>query len=155
MDNRESTNTPFRPEDPDQTRARREHLALARIRERFGGPCEGGQDPQAGPGPTAQEAVALVSALAGGTAGPGRTPAVDTTDLLAALTLLPRARAELDALEAGLMFLAREAGMTWAEIAFGLGLRSAQAAQQRCGRSLGRRDDSRKDESRDDSRTRG
>ncbi len=52
-------------------------------------------------------------------------------DLLAALTLLATARAELDQLEAGLLFVGRAEGLTWAQIAEALGLRTAQAAQQR------------------------
>lgn len=126
----EPTSTAFRAEDPDQARARREQLALARIAERHPGP------EAAGPGPklAAQEAIRRVTA-------PAPTAETDTTDLLAALTLLPRAQADLEALEAGLLFLARERGMTWAEIAFGLGLRSAQAAQQRGERSISRMED--------------
>ena len=78
------------------------------------------------------EAVALVTALAAG--GAEREPAeepIDAADLTAALTLLPHVRAELDALEAGLMTLARDRGLTWQAIAYGLGLGSAQAARQR------------------------
>ncbi len=52
-------------------------------------------------------------------------------DLHAALELVESARAELDALEAGLLFVARAEGLTWAEIAEHLGVRSPQAAQQR------------------------
>lgn len=59
---------------------------------------------------------------------------LDHDDLRAALTLLPAAHAELDALEAGLLFSARSAGITWVEIAEAIGLRSAQAAHQRAGR---------------------
>ena len=56
---------------------------------------------------------------------------VDQADLMAALTLIPHVRAEVDALEAGLLQVARGRGMTWQAIAFGLGLGSAQAARQR------------------------
>ncbi|GAA3294785.1 MULTISPECIES: DNA-binding protein [Dactylosporangium] len=59
-------------------------------------------------------------------------------DLLAAITLLATARAELDQLEAGLLFVARAEGLTWGQIAEPLGLRTAQAAQQRNERVLGR-----------------
>lgn len=52
-------------------------------------------------------------------------------DLPAGLRLLESARAELDALEAGLLFLARAEGLTWGQIAEHLGVRSPQAAQQR------------------------
>jgi hypothetical protein len=61
-------------------------------------------------------------------------------DLLAAIALLTAARAELDQLEAGLLFVARAEGLTWAEIARPLGLRTAQAAQQRHERVLARLD---------------
>jgi hypothetical protein len=56
---------------------------------------------------------------------------VGTADLTAALSLVPSARAELDQLEASLLLIARGQGMTWQELAFGLGLGSAQAARQR------------------------
>jgi hypothetical protein len=59
-------------------------------------------------------------------------------DLLAAITLLSAARAELDQLEAGLLFVARAEGLTWAQLARPLGLRTAQAAQQRHERVLAR-----------------
>ncbi|MFJ9448339.1 DNA-binding protein [Kitasatospora sp. NPDC101235] len=49
----------------------------------------------------------------------------------AGLRLLASARAELDQIEAGLLFAARGAGMTWPQIAGALGLDSPQAAQQR------------------------
>lgn len=52
-------------------------------------------------------------------------------DLLAALTLLPAARAELDQLEAALLFTARARGLSWSRISQAMGLGSAQAAQQR------------------------
>jgi hypothetical protein len=58
--------------------------------------------------------------------------------LLAALTLLPAARAEVDQLEAGLLFAARSAGLSWPQIARALGFASAQAAQQRFDRVSGR-----------------
>lgn len=51
-------------------------------------------------------------------------------DLLAALRLLPAARAEVDGVESGLLFVARSAGLTWAQIAEATGFRSPQACQQ-------------------------
>lgn len=51
-------------------------------------------------------------------------------ELLAALTLLPAARAEVDGVESGLLFLARSAGLTWAQIADAMGFGSPQACQQ-------------------------
>ncbi|MEJ3749467.1 hypothetical protein WEI85_40180 [Actinomycetes bacterium KLBMP 9797] len=59
-------------------------------------------------------------------------------DLCAAITLLAAARSELDQLEAGLLFVARAEGLTWALIAEALGLRTAQAAQQRHERVVAR-----------------
>lgn len=47
-----------------------------------------------------------------------------------ALTLLPAARAELDGLETGMLFTARGAGLTWAQIADAMGFNSPQACQQ-------------------------
>ena len=52
-------------------------------------------------------------------------------DLYAALALVESARAEMDALEAGLLFVARAEGLTWPQIAEHLGVRTPQAAQQR------------------------
>lgn len=52
-------------------------------------------------------------------------------DLYAALQLLESARAEMDALETGVLFIARAEGLTWPQIAEHLGVRSPQAAQQR------------------------
>jgi hypothetical protein len=81
-----------------------------------------------GPG----EAVRLLVSLAAGSAvvEDGEDD-VDAADLTAALTLMPRVRAEVDDLEASLLIIARSQGMTWQELAFWLGLGSAQAARQR------------------------
>jgi hypothetical protein len=49
----------------------------------------------------------------------------------AALALLPAARAELDQLEAALLFTARAEGLPWSRISRAMGLGSAQAALQR------------------------
>ncbi|GAB3926661.1 hypothetical protein GCM10029976_021700 [Kribbella albertanoniae] len=61
---------------------------------------------------------------------------------IAALQLLPAARAEIDQLETGLMFAARGLGITWAEMARALGLNSPQACQQRLDRLTARQDQS-------------
>ncbi|MDT0266769.1 DNA-binding protein [Streptomyces sp. DSM 44915] len=61
-------------------------------------------------------------------------------DLLGALALLPAARAEAEGLEAGLLFAARAAGLTWPQIADALGFNSPQACQQHYQRLLSRRD---------------
>jgi len=62
-------------------------------------------------------------------------------DVISALTLLPAAREELDQIEAGLLFVARSSGLSWAQIADAVGLQSRQAAQQRFGRAAERRPD--------------
>src|SRR5438270_891192 len=51
-----------------------------------------------------------------------RDPEVDPQVLAAGLRLLGSARAELDQIEAGLLFAARAAGMTWPQVAGTLGL---------------------------------
>ena len=51
-------------------------------------------------------------------------------DILSALALLPAARAEIDGLESGLLFVARSAGLTWAQMAEAMGFNSPQACQQ-------------------------
>lgn len=61
-------------------------------------------------------------------------------DLLRALTLVPAAHAEVDGIEAGLLFTARSAGLTWAQIASAMGFRSPQACQQHYTRLAARRD---------------
>ncbi|NKZ02355.1 hypothetical protein [Actinomadura latina] len=54
--------------------------------------------------------------------------------MVAALSLLSAARAEVDQMEAALMFTARSRGLSWPQISRAMGLASAQAAQQRFGR---------------------
>ncbi|MFI5695647.1 hypothetical protein ACIA58_27600 [Kribbella sp. NPDC051586] len=61
-------------------------------------------------------------------------------DLLAALALLPAARAEVEEVESGLLFLARSSGLTWAEMADAMGFSSPQACQQRFNRLAARMD---------------
>lgn len=69
----------------------------------------------------------------------------DPTVLLAGLGLLDAGRAEIDQVEAALLFAARAAGVTWQMIAEALSLGSAQAAQQRLGRVLDRTSDTAED----------
>lgn len=66
---------------------------------------------------------------------------LDPEDLLYALTLLPAARAEVEGLETGLLFTARGAGLTWAQIADAMGFKSPQACQQHYSRLTARQDD--------------
>lgn len=54
--------------------------------------------------------------------------------VLAGLALLSSARAELDQIEAALLFAARAGGSTFQEIADAIGVASQQAAQQRMAR---------------------
>ena len=119
---------------PDAARARAErtYAALHRIGERHAG-TEARRRRHTNPYlPDSWEAIALVTALAAGGAErePDEDP-VDEADLVAALTLVPHLRAEVDAMEAGLIDLARSRGLTWQAVANGLGLGIAQAAKQR------------------------
>jgi hypothetical protein len=79
------------------------------------------------------EAVRLVAGLAGGSLfyTDDAEPQVQDDDLLAALSLLPVVRAELDDLEAGLLTMARGEGASWSQIAAASGLDDARAAEQR------------------------
>jgi hypothetical protein len=120
------------PPDAPRARAEREYAALTRIQQRHANdPArrDRGRHPaMIGP----DEAVRLLVSLAAGAAVvEDGEDAVDAADLTAALTLMPRVRAEVDQLEASLLTIARARGMTWQELAFGLGLGSAQAARQR------------------------
>ncbi|WP_433352802.1 DNA-binding protein [Microtetraspora malaysiensis] len=130
---------PFTPQNPDQVRAHRVYAALARIAERHAATRDQ-RDRQVHPQVLgAHEAVRLVSLLAAGTAQrDDDEPEVDQADITAALTLIPLVRAEMDQLETALLLIARGRGLTWQEIAFGLGLGTAQAAQQRYERLAGR-----------------
>lgn len=68
-----------------------------------------------------------------------RSASLAPEDLLDALALLPAARAEIDGIESGLLFSARSAGLTWAQIAGAMGFNSPQACQQHCNRLAERR----------------
>ncbi|MFJ5232490.1 DNA-binding protein [Kitasatospora sp. NPDC088391] len=130
---------PFDRPDPEADRARRVPAALFRIAERHAATPEqrGRQTNPVLPGP--HEAVRLVAFLLSGAAlAEDGEPEVDRADLTAALTLLPLVRAELDELEAGLLKMARGRGMTWQDLAFGLGLGTPQAARQRAERLAAR-----------------
>ncbi|UNO40534.1 DNA-binding protein [Streptomyces sp. MST-110588] len=122
----------FTPPHPEQARTHRVHASLFRIAERHAA-TDDQRRRQTHPsvlGP--HEAVRLVSFLLSGAAQRHEDePEVDHADITAALTLVPLMRGEMDELEAGLLQMARGRGMTWPEIAFGLGLRTPQAARQR------------------------
>lgn len=117
------------------TRDTDEAALLDSARDLLGAAGAGALDPRPwqhrGQPPTDAELVRFAAWEAG---RPGSDPGV----LAAGLRLLAPARAELDAIEAGLLFAARAAGMTWPQIAEALGLGSAQAAQQRLARVLAR-----------------
>ncbi len=70
--------------------------------------------------------------------GTGNEGGIGEEGVLAALTLLNAARAELDQSEAALLFTARSQGLSWPRISRAMGLGSPQAAQQRFDRVSGR-----------------
>lgn len=61
-------------------------------------------------------------------------------ELLSALSLIPAARAEIEGVEIGLLFVARSEGLTWAQIADAMGFHSPQACQQYVNRLTARQD---------------
>ncbi|MEU0568915.1 DNA-binding protein [Nonomuraea sp. NPDC005983] len=123
---------PFTPPHPEQARAQRVHASLFRIAERHAATDEQRRRQAHASAIGPHEAVRLVAFLLSGAARlDDGEPEVDQADITAALSLLPLVRGELDALEVGLLQMARGRGMTWQEIAFGLGLGTAQAARQR------------------------
>lgn len=69
-----------------------------------------------------------------------RSADLQPDDLLSALALVSAAHAEVDQIEAGLLFTARGAGLTWAQIASAMGFRSPQACQQHHTRLAARQD---------------
>ncbi|MFE9969604.1 DNA-binding protein [Streptomyces hirsutus] len=123
---------PFTSPRPEQARAQRVHASLFRIAERHAATDEQRRR-QVHPAVLApHEAVRLVSFLLSGAAQrEDGEPEVDRADITAALSLVPLVRGEMDELETGLLQMARGRGMTWQDIAFGLGLGTPQAARQR------------------------
>jgi hypothetical protein len=134
-----SSEDPFVAPEPDRARAERVYSALLRIGERHAA-TDAQRARQVHPSMLApHEAVRLVSFLLSGAAqADAAEPEVDRADITAALSLLPLVRSELDELEGGLLAMARGHGLTWAQIAFGLGLGTPQAARQRYERLAGR-----------------
>ena len=112
---------------------RPEHAALFRIQERYAATVESRTRLLNPHMVSPHEAVRLVAGLAAGSIAytDDAEPSVQDADLLAALSLLPLLRAELDDLEVGLQTMARGEGATWAQIAAASGLPGAQAAEQR------------------------
>lgn len=114
----------------DQAQAQREHEARQHLLRLAG--TEIGERPWR-PAPVPPSAVDLVQHAL------WRSTELGPDDLLRALTLLPAARAEVDGLEDGLLFVARSAGLTWAQMADAMGFRSRQACQQHYARLAARR----------------
>ncbi|WP_286255580.1 DNA-binding protein [Streptomyces graminofaciens] len=132
---------PFTPPSADEARAQRTYTSLFRIAERHAATDEQRRRQTHPHMLSPHEAIRLVSFLLSGAALPeGGEPEVDRADITAALTLIPLARGEMDELEIGLLQMARGRGMTWPEIAFGLGLQTPQAARQRYERLASRTD---------------
>ncbi|MFI5931027.1 DNA-binding protein [Actinoplanes sp. NPDC051494] len=122
----------FARPDPAAQRVERSFRALTHLSERHAGSPELRQRQTHPTAASPEEVLRLVTGLVGGSivAAP-HEEAVDRSDLVAALTLLPSARADLNAIELDLITASRSRGMTWQDIAFGLGLNTPQAAKQR------------------------
>lgn len=135
----ENTTEPFLPPAPGEARAEREYAGLHRIATRHAATDEQRRRTAHPATLLPYEAVLLVTSLAGGALLPETgEESADEQDIAAALTLMPRLRADVDALEESLLLVARGRGLTWQQIAFALGLGSAQAARQRYERLTGR-----------------
>ncbi|MBP2414884.1 hypothetical protein JOF48_003683 [Arthrobacter stackebrandtii] len=117
----ESTQGPDPTGNIDHTQARREREARDRILDR--GAKDLAPRPWR-PAPVPPSALDLTQFAL------WRSSEPDPGELLDALSLLPAARAEVDGVEAGLLFAARNEGLTWAQIAEAMGFRSPQACQQ-------------------------
>ena len=115
------TDDAARSASTDQDRARRESDARERLRGL--GADEIAARPWR-PAPIPASAVDLAHFAL------WRSGAMTPEAVLSALALLPAARAEVEGLEAGLLFTARASGLTWALIADAMGFNSPQACQQ-------------------------
>jgi hypothetical protein len=116
----------------DQAQARREHKARRLLLDHGADRLD--RRPWR-PSPVPPSAVDLIEFFLWQSSDPDGVP---REAAIAALRLFPAARAELEQLEAGLMFTARGLGLTWAEMARALGLNSPQACQQRLDRLTAR-----------------
>jgi hypothetical protein len=123
-----------KPDDPhaDARQAERERLAQSRLAALAGADIA---DRPWRPAPVPPSAVDLALFTL------WRSTALDPDDLVAALALLAAARAEVEGIEAGLLFVARSAGLTWAQIADAMGFNSPQACQQHFARLTARQED--------------
>ncbi|GAB3168613.1 hypothetical protein GCM10027059_31680 [Myceligenerans halotolerans] len=120
MDRKHDVDRPADP-DPDRSQARRERDAQDRLLELGAGDL--GPRPWR-PEPIPPTAVDLTQFAL------WKSAELTSENLLSALALLPAARAEVEGVETGLLFTARNAGLTWAQIAEAMGFRSPQACQQ-------------------------
>ncbi|GLZ78539.1 hypothetical protein Afil01_33460 [Actinorhabdospora filicis] len=118
--------------DADHAQAQREREAVDRLRALGADELE--RRPWR-PAPAPQTAVDLTQFAL------WRAADLTPEDLLAALALLPAARAEVEGAEIGLLFSARGAGLTWAQIAEATGFNSPQACQQYFTRLTARQDE--------------
>lgn len=124
---------PPTPEDPgsDHAQADREQQAQARLMA-LGADAIAERPWRPAPAPPSATDLALFALW--------RSAELDPDDLAHALTLLPAARAEAEGLESGMLFAARSAGLTWAQIADAMGFKSPQACQQHFTRLTARQD---------------
>lgn len=120
-------------DDPhaDHAQAAREQQAQARLTELAAGAVTGRPWRPAAIPPAAVDLAQFAL---------WRSADLQPDDLLRALTLVPAAHAEVDGLEAALLFTARGAGLTWAQIALAMGFKSPQACQQHYTRLAARQD---------------
>ncbi|MFD6163966.1 DNA-binding protein [Oerskovia sp. NPDC060287] len=116
----------------DHDQARREHVAREHLLS-LGADALANRPWQPAPVPPSAVDLARFALWRSTDLAPG--------DLLSALALLPAARAEVDGLEDGLLFTARSAGLTWAQIADAMGFNSPQACQQHYHRLAARQGD--------------
>ncbi|MEV4135804.1 DNA-binding protein [Dactylosporangium sp. NPDC049742] len=127
--------------DPGARRAERVYAALAHLTERHAASPELRSRHTHADVAAPHEVVRVAAAMAAGSIPPAPgEPALDRSDLVAALTLLPEVRAEVDATELYLLKTARARAMTWQDIALSLGLGTPQAARQRFERLEARSD---------------
>lgn len=119
------------PSSPDQAQAGRERDAQERILAMGADRLEPRPWRPAPAPPTATDLVQYSL---------WRASELTPDELLDALSLIPAARAEVEGVETGLLFVARSEGLTWAQIADAMGFRSPQACQQYVNRLTARQD---------------
>jgi len=115
-----------------EARARREYAALIRLTERHATGTQRRRWKQDDIPLDPLSALHRTALLAAGTQmRDDDEPEPDLADIAAALVLVDRARADIDSSESVLLQRARNAGLTWQQIAVALGVGSPQAARQR------------------------